>query len=155
MPAGIQKRFRAKASLCNRRTLGFVGGLKSDFTFSVNSHNHSINVAIQQILNKLTPQEMVNVLRKVSTNKNNTKKIGLAGENVSPHEKVVEQIVKMKYALEMEKSSEEALTQQSKDLMQRITSLSVKVDDATAYVERLKDGLVLLEDNVKHQNFTF
>ena len=60
----------------------------------------------------------------------------------------------MKYALEMEKSSEEALTQQSKDLMQRITSLSVKVDDATAYVERLKDGLVLLEDNVKHQNFT-
>ena len=37
--------------------------------------------------------------------------------------------------------------------MQRITSLSVKVDDATAYVERLKDGLVLLEDNVKHQNF--
>ena len=37
------------------------GGLKSDFTFSVNSHNHSINVAIQQILNKLTPQEMVNV----------------------------------------------------------------------------------------------
>jgi hypothetical protein len=32
------------------------GAAKSDFMFSINAHNHATNVAIQTVLNKLTPQ---------------------------------------------------------------------------------------------------
>ena len=130
------------------------GGLKSEFVFSVNAHNHSTNLAIQSILNHLTPQEIVKALRKVSQNKANTKKIGLAGENLTPHEKAIEAVVKSKYSLEMGKSTEEELKVKLDDVSSRVSDLSKKVDEATAYVEQLKEGVVLVEDNVKHHNFT-
>ena len=114
------------------------GGLKSEFVFSVNAHNHSTNLAIQSILNHLTPQEIVKALRKVSQNKANTKKIGLAGENLTPHEKAIEAVVKSKYSLEMGKSTEEELKVKLDDVSNRVADLSKKVDEATAYVEQLK-----------------
>ena len=130
------------------------GGLKSEFVFSVNAHNHSTNLAIQSILNHLTPQEIVKALRKVSQNKASTKKIGLAGENLTPHEKAIEAVVKSKYSLEMGKSTEEELKVKLDDVSNRVADLSKRVDEATAYVEQLKEGIVLVEDNVKHHNFT-
>merc|ERR1711871_1536669 len=82
------------------------------------------------------------------------KKIGLAGENLTPHEKAIEAVVKSKYSLEMGKSTEEELKAKVYGISNRVSDLSKKVDEATAYVEQLKEGVVLVEDNVKHHNFT-
>ena len=133
------------------------GAAKSDFMLSINAHNHATNVAIQSVLNKLTPQEIVNALRKVTRNskKETGGKIGLVSGTVTPHEKTVASIVKSKYSLEMEKSQEEDLHHQVQDINERIVALSTKIDDSTAHVERLKDGMVLMEDNVKQRNFTY